>query len=135
MFGQSPAKLEFAVNQHTGGIARRLIRFAETVAGLRDWPEHISGLPMIGAVAKPPLRGARSVQEIFDLSDELGRLQRAGRITSNQKRYRKIISDARRRIEAVANKVRDKKMSRTEGDRRKVEIAAPVIKRYERYAK
>jgi len=135
MFGQSPAKLEHAVNQHTGGIARRLVRFAETVAGLRDWPEHISDLPMLGAIAKPPLRGARSVQRIFDLDEELAKLDRAGTITSNQRRYRKIISAARRRISAVAKKVRDKKMSRIEGDKRKVEIAAPVIKRYERYAK
>jgi hypothetical protein len=134
-FKVSPAKLEHAVNQYTGGLGRRIIRGVEVLAGMKDWPTHISAYPMVGAMTSPEFRGARDVQRIFDLSDELGKLQRAGKITSSQLRYRKVISDARRRITKVAKDVREGRMSREEGDRKKYEIAVPIIKRYERYAK
>lgn len=131
----SPAKLEHVMNQYTGGMGRRLIRGVETVAGLRKMSGELTDIPAVGALFSTEFRGSRDVQRIFDLDTELARLERADQITRRQERYRKTISDARRRISAVAKKVREGQISREDGERRKYEIARPVVRRYDQRIK
>jgi hypothetical protein len=128
----SPAKLEHVFSQYTGGMGRRLVRGVEIVTGLRKGSEELAQIPAVGTLFTTEFRGARDDQRIFDLEKELSGRARAGTITARQQRFRKTISATRRRISAVAKRVREGKLTREQGERRKYDIARPVIRRYER---
>lgn len=127
----SPAKIEHWFGAHTGGMGLDILRTVEGLVKSRGDLTKMSEFIPGKSFLPTPFRGARDVQKIFDLSDELGKLQRAGQITSGQKRFRKVISDARRRLTKVAKDVREGRLTREQGDLEKYKIAAPVIERYE----
>lgn len=66
LIDMSPRRIEHFLGGHTGGMALDVIRFGESLLGLRKFE-----LPLVGALKRRPGFGGKSVNDLYDRRDKL----------------------------------------------------------------
>lgn len=85
----SPAKLEYAVNNLSGGLYRRTIRGAEIIAGQRDYETGLSDMPVIGTLfTRDPYAPQAQIERFYKRRDALNRKYQSKAITKPETRER-----------------------------------------------
>lgn len=93
----SPAKLEYAVDNLSGGVYRRTIRGAEVIAGQRDYETGLSDMPVLGTLfTRDPYAPKAQIERFYKRRDAL-----------NRKYQSKAISKPETRERAAYNKIED----------------------------
>lgn len=139
-FGFSPSKVEHWLSQHTGGMALTAMRAVDTLTGGTPaavdpgfTPEDI---PFVGSFFRQQPHGqSQAVQDVYDLHRRLNQLAGSDELTGAQQRMRPVIRRATKRLSGVTKLVREGQISPGEGNRRKFEIAQPIMRAYEGMSK
>lgn len=85
----SPAKLEYAVDNLSGGLYRRTIRGAEVIAGQRDYETGLSDMPVLGTLfTRDPYAPQAQIERFYKRRDALNRKYQSKAITKPETRER-----------------------------------------------
>ena len=82
-FGVSPAKLEYMVNQYSGGLLKRMLATGEQWAGINNAAYRMNSIPGIGTLfSQTEHRFSRAEDTVHDIEFQLGRLSGSGLLTA-----------------------------------------------------
>lgn len=126
MFGVSPAKLEYAINQYSGGMWRQIGNLGAFTEGVANAEVKIGRLPVIGTLFRQEEhKQSRAVDELYDTQKHLRQMSGSGELDLQGQRLQDRVNSAVQRIRAIR---RNDRLSQDEKNRRSFEIAQPVVK-------
>ncbi len=128
----SPRKIEHMMAGHTGGLMLDTLRSTEALFGARGkaTDKEVRDIPIVGTLfARSPYGRGRSVNEAYDLLEELRRKRGSKDITRKERAKLRTLENATRLMSILRKKVKLGQIKKEDADRRITELAKRALKR------
>lgn len=132
-FGVSPAKLEYMVNQYSGGLMKRMLATGEQWAGINNAAYRMNSIPGIGTLfSQTEHRFSRAEDTVHDIEFQLGRLAGSGLLTSEGRGFRSEVNYARAELRRLRQEEREGRFTAEEANRRAYLLTRRLAERWEK---